>query len=209
LGYSLWHPVKTARTLWNEVVQTVAHPVLTAQGIWGGWKSGVSDFMQADAAGRAGMIGETAGHNGFDVTLAVLAAEAPSVVHNIRGRIAGKGVRIADDAFVRFDPASFDKSIDSSGILQRYFGDNKVWLTQYKYVKEITDPKSLETILYRQNLWSDVAGKFDSGATLRLIQNAEGAVPAGVTNMVNGIPQWRLLRDIPANDLKTITTIGR
>jgi hypothetical protein len=34
LGHSLWHPVKTAKTLWNEVVQTVAHPVLTAQGIW-------------------------------------------------------------------------------------------------------------------------------------------------------------------------------
>lgn len=91
LGYSLWHPVKPAKTLWNEVVQTVAHPVLTAQGIWGGWKSGISDFMQADAAGRAGIIGETAGHNGFDVTLAVLAAEAPSVVHNIRAGVAGKG----------------------------------------------------------------------------------------------------------------------
>jgi hypothetical protein len=90
LGYSLWHPVKTAKTLWNEVVQTVAHPVLTAQGIWGGWKNGVSDFMQADAAGRAGIIGETAGHNGFDVTLAVLAAEAPSVVHNIRAGNAAK-----------------------------------------------------------------------------------------------------------------------
>ncbi len=89
-GYSLWHPVKTAKTLWNEVVQTVAHPVLTAQGIWGGWKSGISDFMQADAAGRAGIIGETAGRNGFDVTLAVLAAEAPSVVHNIRAGVAAK-----------------------------------------------------------------------------------------------------------------------
>ena len=48
--------------------------------------------MQADAAGRAGIIGETAGHNGFDVTLAVLAAEAPSVVHNIRAGVAGKGI---------------------------------------------------------------------------------------------------------------------
>jgi hypothetical protein len=47
--------------------------------------------MQADAAGRVGIIGETAGHNGFDVTLAVLAAEAPSVVHNILADVAGKG----------------------------------------------------------------------------------------------------------------------
>jgi hypothetical protein len=153
------------------------------------------------------------------VSIAILASKAPSVVHNIKtARVgngvsvagaAGKGTTIADDAFVRFDPAAFDKSIESSGILQRYFGDNKVWMTQYKYVKGITDPKALETMLYRQNLWSDVAGKFDSGATLRLIQNAEGAVPAGVTNTVNGIPQWRLLRDIPASDLTKITTIGR
>ena len=118
LGYSLWHPVKTAKTLWNEVVQTVAHPVLTAQGIWGGWKRGISDFIQADAAGRAGMIGEIGGHNVFDVTLAVLAAEAPSVVHNIRGRVAGKGTLNTEKKFYRSMSRAEADAVTDTGILR-------------------------------------------------------------------------------------------
>ena len=117
-GYSLWHPVKTAKTLWNEVVQTVAHPVLTAQGIWGGWKSGISDFMQADAAGRAGIIGETAGRNGFDVTLAVLAAEAPSVVHNIRAGVAGKVSLNTEKIFYRSMSRAEADAVTDTGILR-------------------------------------------------------------------------------------------
>lgn len=64
-------------------------------------------------------------------------------------------------------------------------------------------------MLYRQNLWPQVVGKFDDGASLRVIINAEGATSAGITNTLNGIPQWRLMRDIPASDLIIINTIVR
>jgi RHS repeat-associated protein len=112
--------------------------------------------------------------------------------------------RVTDDSFVRFDPVKFDQSIGSRGILISFFKDRKIWLTKYKYVKDISDPKALETILYRQNLWKFMEGKFDSGATLRLIKNADDAVAAGITNMINGIPQWRLMRDVLPQYLKII-----
>jgi len=80
-------------------------------------------------------------------------------------------------------------------------------MTQYKHVKDVTDPRAFETMLYRQNLWSGTQGRFADGVTMRLLNNVDDAVPAGVTNMRNGIPQWRLTRDIPPSDLQIINQL--
>ncbi|MBN1603802.1 MAG: RHS repeat-associated core domain-containing protein [Chitinispirillaceae bacterium] len=109
-------------------------------------------------------------------------------------------LRISDDAFVRFDPTAFDASINELGIQSRFFQDNKVWLTKYSDIKNIDNAKDLETVLYRQNLWPNVQGKFTSGATLRLVNNVDDAIYAGKTNMVDGIRQWRVTRNITPTD---------
>lgn len=114
---------------------------------------------------------------------------------------------IPDEAFVRFDPTKFDSSISELGMQSRFFADGKVWLTQYQYVKGVEDAALLETILYRQNLWPQVEGKFLDGATLRVVSNVEDAVPAGVTNKVNGVPQWRVTRDIAPADTQVVKKI--
>lgn len=116
---------------------------------------------------------------------------------------ATKGVSsIADDAFVRFDPTPFDGSIDAGGIQSRYFSDGKVWLTKYRDIKNITNASDLDTVLYRKNLWPVTQGKFDQGATLRVINNVNGAIPSGVTNMTNGVRQWHITNDIdPSNTI--------
>jgi hypothetical protein len=111
---------------------------------------------------------------------------------------------ISDNSYVRFDPTRYDKPIADSGIERIIFRDEKVWLTRYGFVRNIENASELETVLYRQNLWPQVRGRFDRGATLRLVTNADDAVPAGVTNTVNGVPQWRLMRDIPRSDLQII-----
>jgi|GEM_PF-5745563 len=111
---------------------------------------------------------------------------------------------ISDNAYVRFDPSRYDKSIADSGLERIVFRDEKIWLTRYGFIRNLKSASELESVLYRQNLWPEVLGRFDRGATLRLVKNADDAVLAGVTNRINGVPQWRLLRDIPRSDLQII-----
>lgn len=47
------------------------------------------------------------------------------------------------------------------------------------------DVKQLETILYNQNLWPKVTGKFDSGAVLYEFKNINDPRLAGVRNKIN------------------------
>ena len=117
----------------------------------------------------------------------------------------GDGAKmIPDNAFVRIDASRFDESIGELGIQKRFFEDKMVWMTQYKHVKGITDPATFEKMLYRQNLWNGKRGEFLDGVTIRLLNNVGDAVPAGLTNMKNGVPQWRITRDIPPSDLQII-----
>jgi RHS repeat-associated protein len=112
---------------------------------------------------------------------------------------------IPDDAFVRFDPSEFDSSISASGLQTRY-SNGRIWLTKFKYVKNIINPRDLETILYRRNLWSEVIGKFSKGATLRWIK-INSATPAGVTNQTNGVPQWFITYDVPPSLFEPVGSI--
>ena len=114
--------------------------------------------------------------------------------------------KIADNAFVKVDRSSADSSMTELGLRTSYSG-GRIWLTQYQYVKEISDPEEFETILYKQSLWSETAGKFSDGATMRLV-NIGNATPAGVTNMVNGIPQWFTTSDVPPELLQVIKSIN-
>lgn len=116
----------------------------------------------------------------------------------------GELEHISDDAFVRFDPTEFNTSISELGIQKRFFEDKKVWLLRYKDAKKIFQSADLEKVLYRQNLWKSQIGKFKNGATLRLIKNVNDAKFAGKTNLVNGVKQWRILRDVDPSDLVDI-----
>lgn len=108
---------------------------------------------------------------------------------------------------MRFDPIAFDGSINAGGIQSRYFSDGKVWLTKYGDIKGITNAPDLDSVLYRKNLWSTTQGKFDGGATLRVIDNVNGAVPSGVTNMTNGVRQWHVTSDIAPSDASVLYRI--
>ena len=117
-------------------------------------------------------------------------------------------LNISDEAFVRFDPKWTTNSILENGIQSKYFSDGKVWFTKYKYIKDIMDPKQLETILYNQKLWPNVTGKFDSGAVLYEMKNIKDPILAGVTNKINGIPQWYIQGDIPRQDLEIVKILS-
>jgi hypothetical protein len=114
----------------------------------------------------------------------------------------------ADSDFVRFDQTRFDSSINELGIQQRFFADGYIWLTKYGDVKNVDNAADLEEILYRQGLWRAMKGKFDSGVTLRIVRNVADAVPAGLTNKVNGVRQWRTSRDIPPMNLIIVKRIS-
>jgi hypothetical protein len=111
---------------------------------------------------------------------------------------------ISDDAFVRFDPSKFDASISGNGILSNMFTDNKVWLTKYGDIKNVSSASDLETMLYRKNLWSSKVGYFDSGATLRVVNPVTAPIPAGVTNMTNGVRQWYITHDVAPQNATTL-----
>jgi RHS repeat-associated protein len=125
------------------------------------------------------------------------------------GGITKASKSIPDDAFVRFDPSKYDKSISELGIQKRFLNDEKIWMTKYGDIKNVKNAKELETILYRKNLWPSVEGRFSEGATLRVVNNVDDAVAAGVTNRTNGVRQWRITRDVSPNDLEIIGRIGK
>ena len=52
-------------------------------------------------------------------------------------------------------------------------------------------------------------GKFDGGATLRVIQNVDGAIPSGVTNMTNGVRQWHITSDIIPENANVLSRTSR
>jgi hypothetical protein len=109
---------------------------------------------------------------------------------------------ISDDAFVRFDPIRFDSAINRDGLLTEY-SDGRIWLTKYGYIKDIINPKDLESVLYRQDLWLEKLGSFSDGATLRVV-NVSSATAAGVTNTITGVPQWFVSNDIPNTLLQNV-----
>jgi hypothetical protein len=117
------------------------------------------------------------------------------------------GGEIKDDDFVRFDPSQFDSAIEEFGIQRRFFEDGYIWLTKYGDMKRVEKAADLEQILYRRNLWDKIRGKFDNGATLRVVRNVVDAVAAGRTNMVKGVRQWRISRDVNPADLAIVMRI--
>jgi RHS repeat-associated protein len=158
------------------------------------------------------MLGWVGAHVALGVGVGglVCVATGPGCVAAVEGVLGiGGGGRAAKNlipgnSFVRIDPIQFDTSIKDLGLLTRY-SNGKIWLTQYQYVNTISKSSQFETILYRQNLWPQTAGKFGNGATMRLV-DINSATPAGVTNMINGIPQWYVTSNLPP---ETLTIIGR
>ena len=115
---------------------------------------------------------------------------------------------IPDEAFVKFDRATSDLSISERGLDVTLSRDGRLWLTQYKYAKQFlnADPAKLEQVLFSQVQWQMRQGEFASGATLRQVM-IDTATPAGITNMVNGIPQWYITSSVPPDLLNMIWRI--
>jgi len=165
----------------------------------------VEEFITGGGAASAIDAAGAALQSGYDkLVYTCLLSDACRQFTGMAGGAGAGGETIPDNAFVKYDPVNSDKSIDENGLLTSYSG-GQTWLTQYKYVKDITNPADLETILYRKNLWADpdVVGRFSNGATLRTV-NVTDAIPAGVTNMTNGIPQWYITYNVPPDLLQII-----
>jgi RHS repeat-associated protein len=115
---------------------------------------------------------------------------------------------IPDEAFVKIDPIASDISIAKRGLDLSFSRDGRLWLTQFKYAKQFlnVDPATFEQVLYSQAEWQLRKGDFASGATFRLVM-IDTAVPAGVTNIVNGIPQWYIISNVPSDLLQVIWRI--
>jgi hypothetical protein len=95
--------------------------------------------------------------------------------------------QVTDDAFVHVTTKEGAQAILKSGLDPTYSG----YVTKWKYVKDVNNPKLFNTKIYSQSLWKSKAGKFDKGAyILRInpIENPEYYSP--FTNRINGFPQW-------------------
>jgi RHS repeat-associated protein len=100
--------------------------------------------------------------------------------------ITPKSISMADDAFVHITTKGYVGKIASEGLNPSLSG----YVTKWKYVKDVTDPSTFNTMLYRQNLWPQTIGKFDQGAAILRIDGIPQYLGPR-TNWVNGIPQWR------------------
>ena len=82
----------------------------------------------------------------------------------------------------------------SESIIKRGLDTNiSGFVTQWKYVKDVEDPTTFNTMLYKQSLWSDpaIASKFNEGAYILKIESE--TLPqyfSPFTNRINGVPQW-------------------
>lgn len=113
---------------------------------------------------------------------------AKNTPSNNVGEASKVGVGLSDDAFVHVAPTKYADDILKNGLDPAYSG-GKTYVTRWASVKNVTNPKDFNTILYRQNLWKSYAGKFDEGATILHI-NAKPKFYSPRTNWVNGVPQY-------------------
>jgi RHS repeat-associated protein len=95
--------------------------------------------------------------------------------------------QVADDAFVHVTTKEGAQAILRGGLDPTYSG----YVTKWKYVKDVNNPKLFNTKIYSQSLWKSKVGKFDKGAyilEINPIENPKYYSP--FTNKVNGFPQW-------------------
>ena len=103
-------------------------------------------------------------------------------------------INILDGDFVHVTPSKYVKSILENGLDPSYSG-GKSYVTRWSNIKNVTNPSDFNKILYRQDLWSSTAGKFDNGATILRI-NAKPVFYSPRTNWVNGVPQYIFTRSV-------------
>lgn len=103
------------------------------------------------------------------------------------GEIAPNPIlEIADDAFVHVTTPRGAENILKYGLDPDISG----FVTKWKYIKDVTDPKVFNTKLYRQDLWMQTQGKFDNGFNILRI-DAKPTFYSPRTNWVNGLPQYK------------------
>ena len=93
---------------------------------------------------------------------------------------------ISDDAFVHVTTPKGARNIKSYGLDPDISG----YVTKWKYIKDVTDPSDFNTMLYKQDLWPQMDGKFNNGFNILKI-DATPTFYSPRTNWVNGVPQWR------------------
>jgi hypothetical protein len=112
-------------------------------------------------------------------------------------RISGE--LLSDDAFVHITTPKGATAILDKGLDPKISG----YVTKWKYVKDITDPKVFNTKLYSQKLWPQTIDKFDDGFKALYI-NAKPTFFSPRTNWVNGVPQYRFYSSVHKDLIKEI-----
>jgi hypothetical protein len=109
---------------------------------------------------------------------------------------------IDDEAFVHVTTNSAASNILEKGLDPQISG----FVTKWKYVKNVVDPREFNGILYKQSLWGTTAGRFDNGATILQIEGkAKFLSPR--TNWVNGVPQYKFYDLIHPKNIKIIKVL--
>jgi len=109
---------------------------------------------------------------------------------------------LSDEAFVHITTPESAEWIALEGFKPELSG----YVTKWKYVKNVGDPSTFNTRLYRQDLWPLRAGKFDQGASVLQIEGSQTFFSPR-TNWVNGVPQWRFDNFVPPAGINLIKRI--
>jgi hypothetical protein len=188
-SYAQNHPVDTALSMTVGLVAAGIAPEIPALVDEFGWYA-ASQCARSLACWR-----------GLSILTGVGAASS-------QGNTDGIPDGIPDEAFVKIDPIASDISIAKRGLDLSFSRDGRIWLTQLQYAKQFldVDPATFEQVLYSQAEWQLRKGDFASGATFRQVM-IDTATPAGLTNIVNGIPQWYITSNVPSDLLQVIWRI--
>jgi hypothetical protein len=95
--------------------------------------------------------------------------------------------QVSDDTLVHVTTDKGAEAILKGGLNPEISG----YVTKWKYVKDITDPKVFNTKLYSQSIWKTTTSKFNKGAyILRITPPLNPKYFSPFTNRINGVPQW-------------------
>jgi len=113
--------------------------------------------------------------------------------------------QLSDETFVHITTEWGAGKILEGGLNPEISG----YVTKWKYVKNIDDPKVFNTKIYKQSLWGEASSKFDEGAYILSINPIEKPIYySPFTNRVNGFPQWLFQgRTIDASRIRLIRII--
>jgi len=109
------------------------------------------------------------------------------VISSVKNSIGERISVTSDDAFVHITTDKGAEAILKGGLNPEISG----YVTKWKYVKDVTDPKVFNTKIYSQSISKTTASKFNKGAyILKINPKTNPKYFSPFTNRINGVPQW-------------------